>query len=196
MSLLDILIKGGYMMIPIGIASLIGIAIIIERFIYYKKTKTPGDLIEKCISRLKNGDIESANVICSSSEKPIFRVIIQGLTAQKEKKSVMETEAKKEFPGFERYLSGLATIAGVSPLLGFLGTVTGMIKAFMQVEHLGGNVNASVLAGGIWEALLTTAVGLGIGIITFIFYNYFVGRVAGIKEEFEGIVEEVGTLLE
>jgi biopolymer transport protein ExbB len=195
MNLLEILTKGGYMMIPIGIASLFGIAIIIERFIYYRRTRTPEYVIERCKARLKDGDVKSAIAICSRTETPITRVISSGLNAQNEKEKVMETVARKELLGFGRYLTGLATVAGVSPLLGFLGTVTGMIRAFMQVERLGGSVNASVLAGGIWEALITTAVGLGVGIITYIFYNYFVGRVQSIKEGIETTADEIAGMM-
>lgn len=195
MSLFEILIKGGYMIIPIGIASLFGIAIIIERFIYYRRTRTPEDVIERCKIKLKDGDVQSAIAICSRTDTPITRIISAGLGAEEGKEKTMETVARKEFLSFERYLTGLATVAGVAPLLGFLGTVTGMIKAFMQVERLGGNVNASVLAGGVWEALITTAVGLGVGIITYIFYNYFLGRVRSIKEGIETTADEIAGLV-
>ncbi|PIP12481.1 MAG: hypothetical protein COT45_04565 [bacterium (Candidatus Stahlbacteria) CG08_land_8_20_14_0_20_40_26] len=191
MNLLEILTKGGYMMVPIGIASLFGIAIIIERFIYYRRARTPEDVIERCKIKLKDGDVQSAIAICSRTDTPITRIISAGFDTPGEKEKAMETVARKELLGFEKYLTGLATVAGVAPLLGFLGTVTGMIKAFMQVERLGGNVNASVLAGGIWEALVTTAVGLGVGIITYIFYNYFLGRVQSIKENIEATADEI-----
>jgi len=80
-------------------------------------------------------------------------------------------------------------------LIGFLGTVTGMIKAFMEIQALGGNVNADVLAGGIWEAMVTTAGGLSVGIPTLIFYNYFVGRVDRIKFEIESAANELLKIL-
>ncbi|OYD17623.1 hypothetical protein CH333_00400 [candidate division WOR-3 bacterium JGI_Cruoil_03_44_89] len=195
MTVFEILAKGGYMMIPIGIASLFGVAIIIERFIYYRRTRTPEDVVERCKARFREGDVKSALAICSRIDTPMTRVVFAGLKAQKEREKVMETVARKELLGFERYFTGLATVAGVSPLLGFLGTVTGMIKAFMQVERLGGNVNASVLAGGIWEALITTAVGLLVGIIAYIFYNYFVGRVRNIKEGIETTADEIAGMV-
>jgi len=97
----------------------------------------------------------------------------------------VESSGKMEVHQLERYLGVLATIAAVAPLLGFLGTVTGMIKAFMRIEALGGNVNASVLAGGIWEALVTTASGLTVGIPVLIFYNYFQGKVDRFVYEME-----------
>ena len=195
MNLLEILIKGGYMMIPIAIASLFGIAIIIERFIYYRKTNTPRDVFNRCKSRLRDGDIKSVIQICHKTDTPLTRIIYAGLKSEQEKEKIMETTAKKEILAFERYLTGLATVAGVSPLLGFLGTVTGMIRAFMQVERLGGNVNASVLAGGIWEALITTAVGLGVGIISYTFYNYFIGRIQSIKEEIEKNTDAISSIM-
>ena len=134
MTLLGILTKGGYMMIPIGIASLLGIAIIIERIIYYHRAKTPEDVIERCRARVESGDIDSAITICSRTDTPILRIMQKGLRAEKEQRRVMEMSAKKEFLGFERYLTGLATIAGVSPLLGFLGTVTGMIRHLSMLK--------------------------------------------------------------
>ncbi len=195
MNLFEILVKGGYMMIPIAIASIIGITIIVERFIYYRKTKTPREVIDRCKSRLKDGDIESAIKICYKANTSITRIIYAGLKAEQERQKAMETVARREFLSYERYLTGLATVAGVTPLLGFLGTVTGMIRAFMQVERLGGNVNASVLAGGIWEALITTATGLGVGILAYIFYNYLVGRVQGVKEEIATTTDEISDII-
>ena len=88
-------------------------------------------------------------------------------------------------------MSTLATIAGVAPLTGFLGTVTGMISAFMEIERLGGNVNANVLAGGIWEALMTTATGLAVGIIAYLFYNFFTARINHMAFEIESNAKEL-----
>ena len=90
----------------------------------------------------------------------------------------------------------LATVAAIAPLLGFLGTVTGMIQAFMEIQALGGQVNANVLAGGIWEALMTTAAGLTVGIPAMIFYNWLVGRVQHFVFEMENSSMELLDLLE
>jgi biopolymer transport protein ExbB len=191
MNLLEILVKGGYLMIALGIVSIIGIAIIIEKFIAFRNAKTPQEFIERCKVRLQEGDRSGAISICNQKETPISRMVKAGIQSGEEIKSAMEGQAKKEVLGLESHMTGLATVVGISPLLGFLGTVTGMIKAFMQVERLGGNVNASVLAGGIWEALLTTAVGLSIAIVTYIFYNYFTGRIRVFTEEMESAASKL-----
>jgi biopolymer transport protein ExbB len=89
----------------------------------------------------------------------------------------IKNAGKKEIFLLEKKMDWLATIAGVAPLLGFLGTVTGMIQAFMQIQSLQGNVNPSVLAGGIWEALVTTAAGLAVGIFAYFFYNFLLSKI-------------------
>ena len=191
MNFLTILIKGGYMIIPIIIASIVGIAIIIERFLSMKGTGIPEDFVSRCKARISESDKDGLIQICDMYEKsPIARTVKAGVTGGE---SAMEVKANEEVTSLEKYFTGLATIGGIAPLLGFLGTVTGMIRAFMQVEKLGGNVNASVLAGGIWEALLTTAAGIGVGIIMYIFYNYFVGRVKKIAQQMNTIGHEIIT---
>ena len=89
----------------------------------------------------------------------------------------MHAAGKYEAFELEKRIDILATIAGVAPMLGFLGTVTGMIRAFQEIQNLQGNVNPSVLAGGIWEALLSTAAGLVVGIMAIFFYNFLIGRI-------------------
>jgi biopolymer transport protein ExbB len=97
--------------------------------------------------------------------------------SREEIKDSIESAGRAEIYQLEKGYGTLATIAGVAPLTGFLGTVTGMIRAFMRIQELGGNVNATVLAGGIWEALITTAAGLVVGILTLLAYNYLVSKV-------------------
>ncbi|MCK4352661.1 MotA/TolQ/ExbB proton channel family protein [candidate division WOR-3 bacterium] len=179
MTFLNILVKGSWLMIPIAICSVIAIIIIIERFLVLSHTNLPSDFIERCKAMLQKGDKEGVIKLCEAYDSPIARVIKEGIVNGEEALSI---KANEEIASLERYFTGLATIVGIAPLLGFLGTVTGMISAFMRVQQLGGNVNASVLAGGIWEALVTTAAGLGVGIISYIFYNYLVGRVKKIAQ--------------
>jgi len=194
MNLLTILAKGGYIMIALGIASIIGIAIIIERLIKFRVAKMPKEFIDDYQTKLKNKDIDGIMKVCHTYDCPVSRVIKVGITSEGEMEKDMSAKANEEVIALEKYFGGLATIVGIAPLLGFLGTVTGMIKAFMQVEALGGNVNASVLAGGIWEALVTTATGLAIGIVVYVFYNYFVGRVRKIAQEMESLSTEIISL--
>jgi biopolymer transport protein ExbB len=105
-------------------------------------------------------------------------------------REAIENAGKEEIYHLERGLGILASVAGIAPLLGFLGTVTGMIEAFRTIETVGGNVNPADLAGGIWEALLTTAFGLIVGIIAYGFYNFFVSRVTRSVFEMESASEE------
>jgi len=194
MNLLTILAKGGYIMIALGIISVIGIAIIIERLIKFRVAKMPKALFDDYQNKIENKDLDGIMKVCYTYDCPVSRVIRAGIASEGDMEKDMSAKANEEVVALEKYFGGLATIVGIAPLLGFLGTVTGMIKAFMQVEALGGNVNASVLAGGIWEALVTTATGLAIGIVVYIFYNYFVGRVRKIAQEMESLSTEIISL--
>ncbi len=182
LSLLEILAKGGWIVFAIGACSVIGLSIVVERIIVLQIAKIDTEKFMKKIRALllQNKNLE-AIALCNETSGPIANMVKAGLEGQSrsrmEIKELIETAGKAEVFLLEKNLGILATIAGIAPLLGFLGTVTGMIKAFMVIQALGGNVNASVLAGGIWEALVTTAVGLSIGIVITIFYNWLIGRV-------------------
>jgi len=195
MSLMAILLKGGYLMIALAICSFVAVVIIIERFIFFKR-----EVIDKVkfLSTLKTSLVSGVTIakeVCKKTRGIIPDVVYSGFEhferGEETMRKGMETKAQKRLHDAERYLGALATIVGIAPLIGFLGTVIGMIKAFMKIEFLGGNVNASVLAGGIWEALITTAAGLAVGIVVYIFYNYFVGKVESLSGEIGEVSEEV-----
>jgi len=202
MSLFEMTVKGGWVMIPIALCSVIAVVIIIERFIVLSRSKTnTRHLMMKLKSLIIKGNKEEAVNLCDETPGPAARVLREGLLySHREKEAIqdaIESAGSREVFRLERYLGVLATVAGIAPLLGFLGTVTGMIRAFMQIERLSGNVNASVLAGGIWEALITTAAGLIVGIPAFIFYNYLMTRVQRLVYEIESSSNELlGLLLE
>ena len=190
MNLFGIIAKGGWLIIPIALCSLIMIAVIIERFLALRKARTNiGSFMTKIAAALKEKNIPEAIRICKEIKGPMASVFLVALEKHKEEraeaKEAIETAASAEIFLLEKYTNVLSTIAGVAPLIGFLGTVTGMIRAFMKIQALGGNVNADVLAGGIWEAMVTTAAGLSVGIPSLIFYNYFVGRVEKMVFEME-----------
>ncbi|MFC1477612.1 MotA/TolQ/ExbB proton channel family protein [candidate division KSB1 bacterium] len=187
-------------MIPILICSIWAAAIIIERFITLKKsTANTRHLMMKVKGLILKNDIEEAIAECEETPGPTARVLKEGmLRSERNKEEIqeaIEAAGKEQVYYLERYLGILATIAGVAPLIGFLGTVTGMIEAFMQIERLGGDVNATVLSGGIWEALMTTAFGLFVGIVVYIFYNVFVNRVKRFIFEMETSSSELVELL-
>jgi biopolymer transport protein ExbB len=190
MSFFSIVAKGGWLMVAIFICSLVAVAIIVERWISLHKAKINAHSFFMEIKGLiLKGDITEAIERCRKTPGPVTSILRAGIErydqTKEEIKEAVESSGKMEVHNLERYLGVLATIAAVAPLLGFLGTVTGMIKAFMRIEALGGNVNASVLAGGIWEALVTTASGLTVGIPVLIFYNYFQGKVDRFVYEME-----------
>jgi len=201
MSIFSIVVKGGWILIPIFISSVFAVAIIIDRYFVIRKSKlnVPSFMV-KIRSYLKKGDITGAIEYCIEEKSPPANIIKKGLKKYKlgheRVKEAIETTGRQEINKLEKGLNVLATISGVAPLLGFLGTVTGMISAFMRIEDLQGAANPSDLAGGIWEALLTTAFGLAVGIIAFTFYNYLVAKIAKLVLDMEVISNDVVDILE
>jgi biopolymer transport protein ExbB len=190
MSLLSILAKGGWLMVFIGIFSLIALGIFIERLMVLRKARINlNAFLIKIRQYINKRDFENALLVCSSTPGPISKVLEKGIKLRgqrrEEIKDAIESAGRSEIYQLEKGLAALATIAGVAPLTGFLGTVTGMIQAFMRIQELGGNVNATVLAGGIWEALITTAAGLLVGILTYLGYNFLVTKVQRLVFELE-----------
>jgi biopolymer transport protein ExbB len=201
MDLLSILFKGGWIMLPIFIASIIAVAIIIDRYIVIRKSKlnVPSFLI-RVRSMLKKKDIAGAIGYCMEEKSPAANIIKKGLKKYKlgheRVQEAIESAGKQEIGKLEKGLNVLATISGVAPLLGFLGTVTGMISAFMRIEDLQGAANPSDLAGGIWEALLTTAFGLAVGIIAFTFYNYLLSAINKLVMDMEVVSNDIMDVLD
>lgn len=196
MSVLGMMFKGGVMMIPIFLCSLIALAVVIERWLFLRKVRINArSFMLQVKSLILRNMVSDAVLLCKRTTAPIAKITKAGVERirrpREEIKEAIETAARVEIFQLERNLGILATISAVAPLLGFLGTVTGMIRAFIQVQHLGGNVDASVLAGGIWEALVTTAAGLIVGIPALIFYNWLQSKV----EYFVFEMEENSTTL-
>lgn len=195
MSLMSILAKGGWTMIAVGIALFVGIYFAIDRFIYYKRSRTPtDDLLKRVCAWLKERSGEDALKEIHGYDTPVTRVITQGIISGK--KEAMNASAAAELKKLESGIGVVASMGSIAPMLGFFGTVLGMIKAFMQIEILGGGVNPSRLAGGIWEALVTTAAGLAVGIIFLLIYNALSDRMNGIIRDINRVTSEVATYIE
>jgi len=195
MSLLELFLKGGVVMYPILLCSLIAMVVIIERYLVLRRANTDaGQFMMKLRSVLQKNDISGAITFCSKTDAPIANIMRKGLSkypdGPERVREAIENAGKEEAFKLEHRLSILASIAGIAPLLGFLGTVTGMIGAFRTIQELSGAANPSDLAGGIWEALLTTAFGLFVGIPAYAMYNYYVTRVNRTVFEMEGASEE------
>ena len=194
MSLFVILSKGGYTIIAIAIAAFIGLYVVIERFLYYRRIRENTDeLIRSIKPYLDDGDFTTAINILRQKNSPQAKVIVKGLL-NKSRES-MEAQAREEVKNLEKGIGVLSSVVAVSPMLGFFGTVVGMIRAFMQIESLGGSVNPSRLAGGIWEALVTTAAGLGVAIIFLILYNILVDRENTVVQEINRVMDEFSPYL-
>ena len=163
-------------------ASLVATYLIVQKLITLAKVKGDGGkFILQIRSVLSKGDVSSALSLCSEAGTPLSLVLRAGLLKMKSShqdvKDAVESAARMEVYKLERGLGLLASIAGIAPLMGFLGTVTGMISAFRVIEINEGLVNPQLLASGIWEALLTTAFGLIVGIPAYFMYNYLLNRV-------------------
>ncbi|MGQ9629570.1 MAG: MotA/TolQ/ExbB proton channel family protein [bacterium] len=188
----ELLVAGGPLMVPIGLCSVISLAIIIERLFSLRRSRIlPEDFLTRIQKALYNREISSARNMCEKQNIPIAWVIEAGLNNYQNGRDIMREAIENEaslsvIPRLERYLGGLATIVNVAPMLGLLGTVTGMIRAF-DVISLKGLGNPGLLAGGIAEALVTTAAGLIVAIPTSVAYNHFVSRVNDIVIEMEQI---------
>jgi len=191
--------KGGFLMYPIFFSSLLAIAIFFERMFYLKSIKTSTRKFGNRISDLiRKGNINFAISACRKNISPISQIILAALlkhgSSRDEIKEVIEDTARQEVTILERNLPILATIGNIAPLLGLLGTVFGMIKAF-QVVSVVGVGNPEALAGGISEALLTTAFGLSVAIPTIVAYNYLAHRVDRQIKEMESTSVEILELL-
>ena len=183
---LELMGKGGVMMYPIFLASLIAVAIIIERLIFFGKCKENPEDIFKAIKDLASSDKQiSFKDLKKSKEGPVLRMLEVGVKARKEPRWKLEEKltvhGQEEISSLRKNLRAMEVIATISPLMGLLGTVIGMVKAFNKVAQYKGQVDPSLLAGGIWEALLTTAAGLALAIPVVIMLNYFERKVEAIS---------------
>ncbi|WP_250658271.1 MotA/TolQ/ExbB proton channel family protein [Alkalimarinus coralli] len=177
----ELLRPGGAIMIPILLCSVLALAIILERFWTLRIGKVaPKQVANELWGWIKNKELNSKKMKALKESNPLGRILAAGLSNAKHGRDIMkesiEEEASHVVHELERFLTALGTIAAVTPLLGLLGTVIGMIKVFAQLQ-LEGTGNAAALAGGISEALITTAAGLAVAIPALIFHRYFIRRV-------------------
>ena len=188
----EIIQKGGVVMYPILLCSVLSLAIFLERLWSLREGRIiPKSFIKEVEEFIRMKKFNEAIALCSTSNSSIARIIYAGLKkagkSKDEIKEAVNEQGKQEAMELERFLTTLGTIAGVSPLLGLLGTVTGMIKTFNVLaisKQLG---DPGMLSAGISEALITTAAGLIVAIPSFIFYKYFTSKVDKLVVKMEGI---------
>jgi biopolymer transport protein ExbB len=196
-----VFVQGGPVMYPIVLGSVIALALFIERLWVLRRDRVmPRGLHGRVISLVREGKLDEAVGLCTEDGSAVAIVMRAGLREAGKpraevKDSIMDA-GRREVSRLEAHIDLLGTIAAVEPLLGLLGTVTGLIRAFQQVETLAGKgagVSPGALASGIWEALITTAGGLMIGIPAYLGYRYLQGRVTTLAVEMEESALEVGS---
>ncbi|UCD15051.1 MAG: MotA/TolQ/ExbB proton channel family protein [Candidatus Omnitrophota bacterium] len=184
--MLHLIVKGGWLMLPILICSIFSLAIIIERIFFFSSIKfDTHSIIPQILEFVRTGRTAEAVEVCDKKPFHVTNILKAGFLHYDESKEIvkesMEDASLYEIPKLEKNLHFLSTIAHIAPLIGLLGTVVGLVKCFYVIEqktvNMMGVVNPADLAGGIWEALLTTVAGLCVAIPTYIAYNYFVQKV-------------------
>ncbi|MCC9167410.1 MotA/TolQ/ExbB proton channel family protein [Pontibacter harenae] len=188
--LIDLALAGGWAMIPLALLSLAAVYIFFERYLTLKKAaKNPDGFNDRIKSLVLAGDINGAKMLCAQTNTPVSRMLEKGISRignpLKNIETSIENTGKIEISRLEKNLSALATIAGAAPMLGFLGTVTGMIGAFIAIAQAEGSVSPKLLSSGIYEAMVTTATGLIIGLPVYVGYNYLVSKIDNIVHNME-----------
>lgn len=190
LSLLELMLKGGPVMIPILILSIVAIYIFIERYLAIRKAaREEKNFMNQIRDFVYSGNIDAAKALCRNTESPIARMIDKGLSrigkSLRDIGTSVENVGKLEIYSLEKNLATLATIAGAAPMIGFLGTVTGMIRAFYNMSKAGNNIDVGLLSGGIYEAMVTTMAGLAVGIVAYLGYNILVAMVEKVVYKME-----------
>jgi biopolymer transport protein ExbB len=200
-SQLDIIFQAGWIMVPIFLLSILTVYLLVERLITLRKADSnSSEIMGRVREYVRSGNTHGAQAYCEAQQKPLTRILKHGLDRLgrpiSEIQDAVNAAGKHEAFQLERRMDLLASVAGIAPMLGFLGTVTGMIKAFQQIQNLQGNVDPSVLAGGIWEALVSTAGGLIVGILAFFFYNFLLSKINLLVNDMEQSTTEFIDLLQ
>ena len=200
LSIWDLTMRGGFIMIPLAILSIISIYILVARCIAITRArKEDSSFMQRIRDYIHDGEIESARNLCARTDTPYARLILKGISRigrpMNDVLVAIENTGNIEIANLEKGLPWLATTAAGGPMIGFLGTVIGMVNAFYNLASAGTSANISVLADGIYEALVTTVAGLIVGIIALFAYNYLVARINKVMNNLEAKTMEFMDLL-
>lgn len=198
--IMDLAIKGGWIMIPIVLLLLVSIYVFVERWIVISKaSKNETGLMYSIRDYILDGRLDSAKTLCCNTDTPTAHIIEKGIDRVGKPieniKSAMEDAGNLEVAKLEKRISWLSTTAGAAPMLGFLGTVTGMVRVFFDMASKGNNIEVGTLADGMYQAMVTTVAGLIVGIIAYICYNFIVARINQATHVFESRSAEFMDLL-
>lgn len=199
-SLFELLMKGGWVMIPILLLSIVSVYLIIERFITINKAgKVDAQFLASVKTMLIDGKAETALSFCKSNNSPIARLLEKGIKRLgkpiKEIESAVENTGKLEIYKLEKNLSYLGIIAGIAPMFGFVGTISGVIRIFYNIS-LADNISISLIAGGLYEKMITSAAGLIVGIIAHIGFHYLNAMIDRVSFQLENTTVEFIDLIQ
>jgi biopolymer transport protein ExbB len=197
---IDLAMKGGWIMVPILALSFIGVYIFFDRYMAIKKAgKFDTGLMDKVKGYITAGKIDAAIALCRSTDNPASRMIEKGISRigrpLNDVNAAIENVGNLEIQKLEKGLPVLASVAGGAPMLGFLGTVMGMIQAFYDMANAGNNIDVTLLSTGIYQAMVTTVAGLIVGIIAYFAYNILVTNVEKVVYKMEATTSEFMDLL-
>lgn len=200
-SLLEMASKGGWLMIVLLVLSFIAIYIFGKKlWMITKAGKIDRYFLNDIQDCMNSGKLQSAKALCEKYDSPIARMVEKGIERRgksaSEVQAAMENIGNVEVARLEKGITGLASIAGGAPMIGFLGTVTGMVKAFFNMANSGNNVDISLLSGGIYEAMITTVGGLIVGIIAYFAYNFILGRMNSLTAKMDAATADMLDILE
>jgi biopolymer transport protein ExbB len=200
MSYWELAMKGGWVMVPIILLSVIAVYIFFERFFAIKKAaQIDTNFMNRIRDYIHDGKVDNARTLCQSYDNPTARMIEKGVQRigrpLEDINGAIENTGKLEIYKLEKGLPTLATVAGGAPMIGFLGTVMGMIRAFYDMSMAGNNVDVGLLSNGIYTALITTVAGLIVGIVAYFAYNTLVARVEKVVNKLEANTTEFIDLL-
>lgn len=200
LSVWQLCLEGGFIMLPLALLAVISIYVFIERAIVIRKaSKEDHSFMQRIRGYIHEGEIETAQNLCAHTDTPYSRLISKGISRigrpMNDVLVAIENTGNLEVANLGKGLPWLATTAAGAPMLGFLGTVIGMVQAFYNLASAGSSANIDVLAGGIYEALVTTVAGLIVGVIALFAYNYLVARINGVMTRLEGNTMEFMDLL-
>lgn len=196
----DLAIKGGWIMIPIFLLGIIAVYIFGERYYTIRKAdKIDPHFMDQIKSLIHKGKVEEALMICRTKDIPIARMIEKGISRigrpLNDVNTAIENVGNLEISKLEKGFPALASVSGGAPMLGFLGTVIGMIQAFYNMSQAGSNVDVSILSNGIYLAMVTTVAGLIVGITAYFAYNILVAKVDSVVFKMEAVTSEFMDLL-
>ncbi len=200
LSFWELCVKGGFIMIPLALLLIVSIYVFIERWLAIRRAdKDDNTFMIRIKDYILDGDPESAHTLCDRTNTPYSRLIAKGISRlgrpMNDVLVTIENTGNIEVANLGKRLPWLATTAAGAPMLGFLGTVWGMVQAFYNLAKAGTSANIDVLAGGIYQALVTTVAGLVVGIVALFAYNYLVARINGVMNSLESKTMEFMDLL-